>query len=291
MLDEINEKQEELMEKIASEYDLRVHSGDDSYDTEEIKKGIEFLYSLADLKYPEIVICNSPWEMAEDAGLEKGESFDDLGGGYDSGWTAFYDYFDQIGIKYDKDVDFDKWRDFITKSGVYATLLYEKMAFVCIRPCVVSRDEKDELHCEDGPAIAWRDGYGLFYLHGVSMSQEQVMTPAADMTAEMVMSEKNADVRAELVRKYGINRLADQGKVLDSYKAYSQQWWTKSEYELVDMAGIFESVDYAPHLKMKNQTTGIYHMEGVDPKCKSIADALTDRWGRNSNEYEIQEIK
>lgn len=49
---------------------------------------------------------------------------------------------------------------------------------------------------------------------------------------------------------------------------------------------------YAPFISTKNQTTGVYHLEGVNPKCRNLYDALKMRYkGLNLPKYEIQNIK
>ena len=121
MIENLTLEQEKIMEMISKEYEDNVLCGDDSYNIEKIVNGINFIYSLSDLKEPEIVILNSPKEMAIEAQLKQGETIDYLGNGYDSGWTAFYDFFQRIGIEYDKEIGFDKWLDFIRNSGVFAT--------------------------------------------------------------------------------------------------------------------------------------------------------------------------
>jgi hypothetical protein len=45
------------------------------------------------------------------------------------------------------------------------------------------------------------------------------------------------------------------------------------------MNHLFEGINYAPHLKMLNQTTGVWHVEAVSPSCMSVADAIKDRFG------------
>ena len=152
---------------------------------------------------------------------------------------------------------------------------------VCDRPKEINRNAQGQLHNEKGMSISWKDGYGIYSLNGVTMKKEHVMTPSEKMTPKMVMSEKNADVKAELIRKFGIDRLSKYGKVVDSWKNYNDEWYSKSEYELIDMASIFNQVSYAPHLKMTNLTTGTYHLEGVDPNCKTIKDALMFRCGED----------
>ena len=272
MIENLTKKQEELMEIISKEYENNALSGNDSYDTEKIVNGINFIYKLSDLKEPEIVICNSPKEMAIEAELKPGETIDYLGNGYDSGWTSFYDFFQRIGIEYDNKDEFNCWLDFIKNSGVFATLLYENVAFVCIRPCRVVRNANDDLHCVDGMAIAWRDGYGEYYLNGVSVEESIVMTPSNKLDSKLVLTEKNVEVRREIVRKIGVERICKElgAVVLDK----------QGTYELLNL-NLGEKM-MRPYLKMTNPSIGTFHIEGVHPNCKTVKEAL--EWRNQTSE-------
>lgn len=271
MLNELNPEQEKLMEEISLEYEENALNGDDSYNIDEIVFGINFIYSLSDLKSPEIIICNSPMEMAIEANLKQGETIDYLGNGYDSGWTAWCDYFQRIGIIEKNEYDFDKWRDFILKSGVFATCLYENVAFVCIKPCKVNRNENGDLHCIDGMAIAWCDGYGEYYLNGVSVDENIVITPSQKLDCKLILTEKNAEVRREIVRKIGVEKLCIdlEAKVIDM----------KDNYELIDLN--LGDNRMRPYLKMINPSIGTFHIEGVHPDCRTVDEALKFRNGRS----------
>ncbi len=100
----------------------------------------------------------------------------------------------------------------------------------------------------------------------------------------------------------------DKGIIIDTYENYPEnEWWAKSEYKLIDMKNVipptelrdeflnetkYKPVKYAPFLCMKNQTTGVYHLEGVSPKCKNLYDALKMRYkDLNLPEYDIKDIK
>ncbi len=266
MLENLNPEQEKLMDIISDEYEDNVLSGDDSYDIEQIKEGIKFIYELADMQEPEIVICPSPMDMAIESNLKSGETIDYLGNGYDSGWTAFFDFFQRIGVL-DKEPEFDKWRDFILKSGVFATILYENVAFVCIRPCKVLRNINGDLHADGEMAIEWRDGYGEYYLNGVSVDEEIVLTPAEKIYPHSVLKTNNAEIRREIVRKIGVERLCEKlgAKCIDTYKDY--------ELLILDLKDGRER----PYLKMKNPSIGTYHLEGVPPNTKTVKQALEFR--------------
>ena len=275
MIEELTDEQNHLMETIGDEYETNALSGDDSYNTGIIKKGINFIYSLIDLPEPEIVICSSPMHMAAEAELKPGETIDYFGCGYDSGWTAFYDFFQRIGIEYEKECNFSIWRDFIFESGVFATVLYENVAFVCVRPCIVERNSDGNLHCVDGPAIAWGDGYEEYALNGVWMPKKFVMTQAEKLNPSIILKEKNAEVRREIVRKIGIERICTElnAKCIDKS--------TDGMYELL----ILDLGDgrRRPYLKMKNPSIGIFHIEGVHPDCKTVKDSLNFRNGTVEN--------
>lgn len=274
-IEDLNDEQNHLMATIVAEYEKKALSGYDSYDVEKIVKGINFIYSISDLKEPEIVICSSPMHMTQEAELKKGETIDYLGCGYDSGWTSFYDFFQRIGVQFDKEWGFDTWKDFILNSGVFATVLCENVAFVCVRPCIVKVNSNGDLHCEDGPAIAWCDGYCEYALNGVWVTEEIVMIPSDKLDSKIILKETNAEVRREIVRKIGVDKIANDlgSERLDKVK----------DYELL----ILNMGDgrRRPYLKMKNPSIGTWHIEGVHPDCKTVKEALS--WRNQTEETPI----
>lgn len=268
-IEDLTEEQDHRMGMLAAEYEAIALGGDDSYDVEEIRKGIDYIYGLADLPSPEIVICSSPYDMAEQAKIKKGETIDYLGQGYDVGWTAWADFMEQIGVAYEQEWGFVHWKNFIKKSGVFATVLREHVAFVCIRPCEVHRTEVGDLHNEKGLAIAWRDGYGNYFLNGVAVDEALVMTPAEKLDPVILLKEKNAEVRREIVRKIGIERVVAKlgAEVVDKADGY--------ELLLLDL----KDGRKREFLKMKNPSIGVFHIEGVPPGTKTVKEALAWRNG------------
>jgi hypothetical protein len=105
------------------------------------------------------------------------------------------------------------------------------------------------------------------------------MTPSHELTLEQYNKLENADHKMEFVRKFGVERMLSVGKKIDSHENYNEAWWTKSEYELWDMAVLFPGIPYAPHLKMLNQTVGVWHVESVSPECKNLKQAIAERLG------------
>lgn len=269
-IEDLTAEQDHLMATVAAEYEARVLSGDDTYDVDEMRKGVDFIYALGDLKSPEIVICTSPMDMVEQAKLKKGETFDYLGNGYDSGWTAFYDFMQRIGVEFDKDWQFDAWKDFVTKSGVFATVFCENVAFVCIRPCSVHLTTAGDMHNDKGMAIEWRDGYGEYFLNGVSVEESLVTTSADKIDPAILLKENNAEIRREIVRKIGMERIVAKlgAAVLDKQGDY--------ELLLLDL----QDGRKREFLKMLNPSIGVWHIEGVPMGTSTVKAALTFRNGR-----------
>ena len=81
-------------------------------------------------------------------------------------WIAFYDFINLIGVPYnkkDREV-LDNWLILGRSTGWWCP--FHNICFCFERPSVLNLDEEGRLHCEDGPAMAFRDGYSLFYYHG-----------------------------------------------------------------------------------------------------------------------------
>jgi hypothetical protein len=196
----LTKKEEEIIDIVAETWINKALFSKTKIDQKKAIAGIDFIYSLSDLKPPQIVICEDPMDLftaAQELGAEKekGSTFDYFGLGYDSGWSAFYDYFQQIGIDL-SEFDFNKWLTFLD-SGIWASLFYENYAFVCAGPSKVNLNKDNNLHCESGMAIEWPSGWGLYFLNGVAVDDAVVTTPAESLDPNLVLTEKNAEVRRD----------------------------------------------------------------------------------------------
>lgn len=195
---------------------------------------------------------------------------------------SFYDYFyNELNISIDDELKekYDVWSS-TTELGLIFPL--EGICIVSEKPTSIKINENGQLHCNNGPAIEYA-GHGdfkVYCLNGINVPEWLAMTAEEDLDLKKYHELKNADARTEFVRKFGIERmLGEFGNQLDTYENYDHEWWTKSEYELWDMASVFEGVGYAPHLKMLNQTTKIWHVEAVSPNCQTLQDAIKERFG------------
>ena len=144
-----------------------------------------------------------------------------------------------------------------------------------------------------------------YFLEGIEVPKWLYDTPSEELNPQDYLLLQNADVKAQFVKKIGVERLVEFGTVIDTYENYpDNEMWAKSEYKIIDMSqlmlpktvtyygNILTTFQYAPYLYMKNQTTGVYHLEGIHPRCKTLYDAIKMRYnGLNIKNYDIKDIK
>jgi hypothetical protein len=126
----------------------------------------------------------------------------------------------------------------------------------------------EQLHAANGPAVSWPEGEEqYFFLNGVQVPREIVETPASQLDPRLLLQERNTEVRREIVRKVGIERVCQalDAQCLDSQGNY--------ELLLLDL----QDGRTRPFLKMRNPSIGVYHIEGVAPECRTVAEALAWR--------------
>lgn len=188
---------------------------------------------------------------------------------------AFYDYANkELGIKYKNMKEYNILKKVADYGMVFPT---NNLCVVCQRPTIL-KTNKSGLHSENGPAVSFNGKNEIYALNGVIMKDWHVNTPAEDILPTDILAETNVEIRRELIRKVGIERLFDKlpHKLLDK----------KGNYELfsVDLSA---EVKNAKYLKMTNPSVGCFHMEGVAPKIVTVDEAL--KW-RNSNMFTDAEI-
>lgn len=210
-----------------------------------------------------------------------------LYGNYDASYFSFYDYMNEVfGFDFG-----EKWDWYKSTSQISLFYPLENICIISRKPIEININKKGQLHADGKPALLYKDGFAVWALNGIRVTKELAEIPAGLLSLDMFKKEQNADVKTEFIRKYGIDRMIDLGKTVDSHEKYDNRFWDESEYKLIDMANIFGNIEYAPHLYMKNQTTGVYHLEGVSPDCKKLVDAFKFREYENFNNFNTIFVK
>ena len=192
-----------------------------------------------------------------------------LDGNFASGYFSFYDYMFENVLKIEHEYQ-EFWE--VYKMSSQFSLIYPLENFIvfCEKPIKINI-KNSILHCDNAPAIQYADDFNIYCLNGVKVTKEIVETSAYDLDPKLVLTEKNAEVRREIVRKIGIERICQKLKTKTIDK------W--NEYELLELPKI-EGMTIKPiYLKMRNPSIGVYHLEGVPPEIKTCKQALAWRCG------------
>lgn len=134
------------------------------------RRVVDFVYALGKREPPRIFKVSSPYAAQKLANKLKGTknkfyvfgSF--LGIGYQS-WYSYYDTFVEFGIlpkeKFEK---YHRLKE-VVDSGIFLTIEFQYAVIVCEKPIFCKKNDKG-MHCIDGPAIKWRDGYEQYLVNG-----------------------------------------------------------------------------------------------------------------------------
>lgn len=167
----------------------------------------------------------------------------------------------------------DKWLPFVTafEAGLWCFWITPTEVIALPRPRLELNAAK-QLHCDNGPAVHWdASEQQFFFLNDVHVPRKIVATAASELDPHLLLQEQNTEVRREIVRKIGIERVCEvlKAQCLDRRGNY--------ELLLLDL----QDGRTRPFLKMKNPSIGVFHIEGVAPDCRTVAEALA--W-RNQSE-------
>src|SRR6476661_841283 len=86
-------------------------------------------------------------------------------------------------------------------------LPFEKVCLVCDRPLHIRFDAENRLHAEGEAAIAFGDGYSLYFHHGVKLPEKYGKVHPDLWQSEWLLSESNAEIRRLLIDRIGYDRI------------------------------------------------------------------------------------
>lgn len=100
----------------------------------------------------------------------------------------------------------------------YGSVVFTNSCFIviCDRPEVFKVDERGALHCEDGPAVRFRDGLEKYAIGGVILTKQIIMAPET-LTLEQIKREQSTEVRRIMINRLGWDKyiMLVGAKVLD----------------------------------------------------------------------------
>ena len=85
---------------------------------------------------------------------------------------------------------------------------YKNAVILQDRHSILRRDSQHRLHCEDGLACGYPDGWGVYAWHGVRVPEQVIMRPET-ITVEQIRSESNVEMRRVMIERYSLDRYID----------------------------------------------------------------------------------
>ena len=302
MLEKLTDDQVGLMDEVKNEYISLLEKKINEKDAIE---GVKFVYKLAKLEEPKILILDSPLACQIACNLMKKDSrqqvwqqviqqvrqqkTDYYNTSYDGiwifSWMSLYDYFHRVGIVNNK--LFDQYEKYV-KSGVFSSIYFDKLAILSKNPILLLRDDKYRLHNQEGYAIEWADGYGQNYVHGVYFEEElfDKIFIKKEITGKEILKLKNTEQKAVAIQLFGYDKMIEELNIvkIDTYRVYNTYTGRESvsdlyEFDLDDIRIRF--------VKVQDHSTGKITVLGVpiEDGTKTVKGAIAWTFGLQENEY------
>ena len=220
-------------------------------------------------------VRDSVWDSVGDS--VRASVGDSVYGQHDAAWLGFYDYFNNE-LKLEKQTEKLKGLWIYSQNAGWA-IPHENICWLSERHDVCKVNNQGRIHCDGGVSIHYPDGFSIWALNGVRVSKEIAETPANELSSKLISTEKNAQVRSEIIKKIGYSR------ILKDLKAKHMDSWR--EYELYRI----DNVDIEPMflLKFNCPSTGEFYANRVPPDCTKAREAI--KWcnhGVDSGEFLVE---
>lgn len=82
---------------------------------------------------------------------------------------------------------------------------FDNVCLVSMRPTSIAHDDRGYLHCENGPALTYGDGFGVYSWHGVTVPARYIAAPES-ITIRDINQQNNVTLRRIMLELYGSER-------------------------------------------------------------------------------------
>ena len=125
------------------------------------------------------------------------------------GWwgsPSFVSFFREVcGLELDQDIEERAEAYQKVCESVNYIWLNSHFTMVCARPTEIHRDDQGRLHNENGLAIKYLDGWGLYVINGVTVNEQIVLRPET-LTINQIQKESNQEKRRIMIERFGVDK-------------------------------------------------------------------------------------
>ncbi len=228
-LDKLTPEQEARVPHIRDEW-LKVGLSTEPADRKMAEEGVKLAYAAAGLAPPKIVIwLDSPQQGAiafamltnSKLGPSVRASVRDsvwdsvraaAYGSHDAHWIGFYAAIAEFGVH---DSRLDGLHQITRSCGWWWP--FAGAVILTDRPETIRQDDQNRLHCEDGPAVRYRDGFSVYSWRGTRFPSEWI-TDKISLTAKIALTWKNLEQRRVAIEIIGWDRVLRElkARVIDA---------------------------------------------------------------------------
>lgn len=146
-------------------------------------------------------------KLAAEAGIEiTSLQIPQMRGQHDLYWLGFYGFLTEVlGLEWDGNLK--PHLELARNCGWW--MPFEDICICCERHSTLKRDENNDPHCEDGPAIAYPDGWKLYFWHGVSIPEEWI-EDTDNVDPSLALTWENIEQRRCLAEILGWDKVISQ---------------------------------------------------------------------------------
>ena len=194
--------------------------------------------------------------------------------GYDS-YLSFFRHNAELPLDY---TAWDAWETLSLHSG--PRIVHEKFCMISDRPAVLTVDDQNRPHADSGLFCRWRDGSGLYSVHGTRIPAWLIEQPER-LTVAAIDAEQNAEVRRVMLERYGWAKfMQDSGaQRID----HDERWGTLYRRDIADDEPLVmvEVINRSP----EPDGSFRHYTLRVPPTCRTALEAVAWTFDMKSAEY------
>ena len=199
----------------------------------------------------------------------------------DTAWYGYYCFYDYVNHVLFPKIKIKTFEEYLNKcENIVSITSFNGICFISRPPTFINFNDRNELHCANDSAIAFKDGWKLHYLYGVYFSQEEFDKYIKDKkaTANEIMTIQNLEQKGALIKLYGYEYILSELKDLNKL----------DEEEVKGIDGnmkkhiLYEfSLDNEERsikcriMSLDDHSTDRKYFLGVPPTVKTIKEALS----------------
>ncbi|WP_328472440.1 hypothetical protein OHA21_09910 [Actinoplanes sp. NBC_00393] len=209
--------------------------------------------------------------------LVRSQLLDAIYGQYDAAWLATFAAADRLCPE----------AGLMTRLAGLATVAHNagwwwatsRFAVLTERPVTLTRDNVGRLHCGDGPALAFPDGYGLWAWRGMPIPPS-LAASLPSLTVGEIRAEKNAEIRRVMLEHFGYDRYLRESGARRLHTDATGVLWH------LDLPGdeplaMVEVVNATPE---PDGTSRVYWLR-VPPSTRTAREGVAWTFGLTAEEY------